>query len=84
MAISADSAEQGRKLIARLGLRFPLLADPELKVIGAYRLVQKGKDASVPAVFIVDRMGRIIYRQIGESITDRASVKQLLARLGAN
>ena len=34
---------------------------------------------AVPAVFVVDREGVVRYRQIGESITDRSSLEELLA-----
>lgn len=49
------------------GLSFPILSDKELKVIDAYGLRHKGAaingaDIARPAVFIVDKAGKIKWR----------------------
>ena len=70
IAISADSTENNLSLHNRLGLDFPLLSDPGMKIgedYGVYRSddFEDGPDPhNEPAVFIVDAEGKIAYSQI--------------------
>ena len=73
--------EDSRKLTGRLGLRFPLLSDPGLRVIAAYGVAMAGRPIAVPAVFVVDRDRKILHRHIGTSVTDRPSPEAILAHL---
>lgn len=73
-----DETEDSNKLAGSLGIRFPLLADPGLKAALSFGVAMDGEDIAVPSVFIVGKDGRIHYRYIGESITDRPSPADLI------
>lgn len=81
VGISVDSPEESKKLVKRLSLRFPLLSDPKMKVISVYGVAMEGRDIAVPSVFVVDRSGRIRYRHVGESITDRPEAEAVLEQV---
>ena len=83
IAISADSQADSRELARRLKLRFPLLSDPELRVISAYGLAMTGQDIAVPATLIVDPKGEIIFRHVGETMVDRPALLDILAQVPA-
>lgn len=82
MAISVDTTEESVALAGKLGIRFALLADPGLKAALAYGVAMDGEEIAVPAVFVIARDRRIVYRHIGESIVDRPSPDDLLEALG--
>jgi peroxiredoxin len=77
-AISVDTREESAELAAKLGARYPLLADERLEVALAFGVAMEGRDIAVPAVFVVLPDGRIFFRQVGESLADRPSNAQLL------
>jgi peroxiredoxin len=56
----------------------PLLLDKDLVAVDALGI--RG-DLAKPATYILDRKGNVVYAYVGESTTDRPSVKALLAQL---
>ena len=52
-----------------------------MKVIRNYGVAMKGRDIAVPAVFVVNRSLRIIYRYVGANVTDRPDTKTVLLQL---
>ncbi len=66
LGISADDVERHRKFAEKLGLRFPLLADPEKKVIQAYgawgtkNLYGKKVEGTMRYTYVIDPEGRIL------------------------
>lgn len=81
MAISADDRAESEKLASDLDLRFPLLADTDLRVAAEYGVVAKGRDIAVPAVFIIREDRRILWEHIGETITDRPADEDILEQV---
>ena len=81
VAVSADDAARTADWAADEGIPFPLLTDPGARSITAWGLREEGEMRSVPALFVVDRQGRFRFRQIGESITDRAEIDDVLTVL---
>ena len=59
-------------------LKFPLVFDPELKVVD---LLGIRKDLSKPATYILDQAGKVRYAYVGSTLADRPSVKALLEQL---
>ncbi len=58
---------------------FPLLADVELRVARAYGVYDHAHDLALPAVLLLDRRdGAVVWKQVGESIADRAAVRDVL------
>ena len=66
LGISADDVERHRKFAEKLGLKFPLLADPEKKVIQAYgawgtkNLYGKKVEGTMRYTYVIDPEGRIL------------------------
>ena len=56
----------------------PLLLDKDLVAVDALGI--RG-DLAKPATYILDRKGNVVYAYVGESTTDRPSVKALLGQL---
>jgi peroxiredoxin len=77
-AISVDEPEDTIKFAGQIGARYPLLRDDALHVSIAYGVAMEGRDIPVPAVFVVLPDGRIFWRQVGESVSDRPTNAQIL------
>ena len=66
LGISADDVERHKKFAEKLGLKFPLLADPEKKVIQAYgawgtkNLYGKKVEGTMRYTYVLDPEGRIL------------------------
>jgi peroxiredoxin len=71
------------KLAADLGLRFPLLSDPDLRVATAYGVAMKGRDIAVPSVFVVRTDRSIAFRKVGETMADRPTADEVVAQVTA-
>ena len=86
LAISVDSPEQSKALAESAEITFPLLSDPECKVIDAYGLRHRGAsinggDIARPAVFIIDRDGKIAWRALTENWRVRVRPEMILEQL---
>jgi len=80
--ISVDSDEKNRAMVDKLLLPFPLLSDPESKVIREWGVLNQAEgDIAKPAIFGIRRDGAIGYRYIGEDFTDRPDDVELFARV---
>jgi glutaredoxin-dependent peroxiredoxin len=78
-AISADPLPTSRDLQQRLGLTFPLGADPDLRVIRAFGVEMADQPISLPATFVLARgTGEIVFRYVGETAFDRPRIDALL------
>lgn len=88
VAVSVDSPQHSRQAVDRLGLTFPLLSDTEHKTIQDFGLVHHaggpgGEDIAIPAQFLIDRDGRILWRRIAGRIQDRPDPRDVLRTLQA-
>jgi peroxiredoxin len=73
-----DPKEESVKLAQELGLHFPLLRDDGLRVASAYGVAMEGRDIAVPSVFVVNKDRAIVWKQVGENMTDRASPAEVV------
>ena len=72
LGVSADDVESHKRFAEKYGLNFPLLADPERKVIGAYgawgtkNLYGKEAEGALRQTFLIDPEGRIarVWRKV--------------------
>ncbi len=83
VAISVDEPADSVSLAGKLGISFPLLSDPGLKTTLAFGVAMDGEEIAVPATFIVTKDKRIVFVKVGESVTDRPSVSDLLEQIDA-
>ena len=64
LGISNDTPEEAARLMRELGLSFPILSDPAMEVIRAYRMKGQGMEMADMGYVIIDKQGRIHARQI--------------------
>ena len=81
MGISVDEISDSVALAGKLGISYPLLADPGLKAALAFGVAMQGDEIAVPSVFVVSKDRRIVFTKVGESVLDRPSVATLLAEI---
>lgn len=75
-----DAPADSRRFAADYGIGFPLLSDEDAAVAGRYVGVTSDH-AALPGVTIIDRDGRIAFRQQASSKDDRMSAAELVATL---
>jgi peroxiredoxin len=80
VAVSSDP-EDPPKMRAKAGVTFQVYADPDLAAITKWGVLDEGNDIALPATFIVDTTGRIVFRYIGENASDRVLLKVILKEL---
>ena len=81
--ISVDSTEINRRQSQKLGYTFPLLSDPDAKVIRAYGVLHPGAgpkkaDIARPAEFLLDSNGIVRWVNLTENIAVRARPEEAL------
>lgn len=81
-AISIDSPVKGLEMAELTGAGFPILSDVDAEVTRDYGVYNLLKDnLATPSVFIVAPGGRIEWRYVGQSISDRLGPDQILAEV---
>ena len=81
-AIVVDPEENNRAMVEKLLLPFPILSDPESRVIREWDLLNAAEhDIAKPAVFGIRRDGTISYQYVGGDYTDRPTDEELFAGL---
>ena len=87
LAVSVDAPADSRKVTEAYALAFPLLSDPHAEVIEAYGVEHPdgGLDGTIarPATFLIDREGRVVWRDLTESWRVRVRAAELVRRLEA-
>ena len=87
--ISLDRPDESRDLARKLGLGFPLLFDAHSKTIDRYGLrdpAYKGEKLDGvprPAVFVLDKEGRIRWSKIESDYRERPTSEEVAAALDA-
>ena len=79
-AICVDSVEQNLAMVNKLLLPFPVLSDPEARVIepwGVLNAAEKG--IAKPALFLVHPDWSVPFSYVGEDFTDRPTDEELFA-----
>lgn len=82
-----DQVDANRRLAERLKLNFPLLSDPDRRVVQLYgveeRKTGEGYPPGIanPAVFVVDSTGKIRFKYVSRDYADRPPNSTLLAAL---
>ena len=83
MAISVDPVQVSRVLAEKVGITFPLLSDPEQKVIRPYDLLHirggpKGVNIARPAEFLIDPTGTVRWVYLTDDATVRVRGDELV------
>jgi peroxiredoxin len=83
LAISVEGAEKGQSVSDLLDLQYPVLSDPDHRVVdqyGVYNLL--GDELATPSVFLIDLEGIIRWEYVGQDTRDRPSNEMILEQLG--
>jgi hypothetical protein len=80
LAISEDKPEDSAGFAHDYGIAFPLLSDTDGQVARTYAGMSSDKSA-LPGVTIIDRNGRIVFRQVASAKDDRMTATQVLAEI---
>ena len=94
-ALSMDKPDQSRDFAQKIAadgrgeIRFPLLSDPEHRVIDGYGLRdpayagQQFDGIPRPSVYVVDKTGRVAWAKVEEDYTQRPTNQEIRAALDA-
>ena len=64
-------------------LPFPLLSDPEGRVMTKWGIYDENQRIAIPSIFVVRSDHSIVYRYVGDDFADRPGDDELLAALGS-
>jgi len=83
VGISVDPPDVSRRQSQRMGYTFPLLSDPDAKIIRRYDVLHpgagpKGADIARPAEFLLDSNGVVRWVNLTDNIAVRARPGQVL------
>jgi alkyl hydroperoxide reductase subunit AhpC len=82
VAVATDTPELRDQLVAKLGLKFPVVSDKEQTIIHAFGVQQEECECSLPALYVLDAKNQIRLAQVGENIVDRATSADIAKALG--
>lgn len=84
LAISADSVASHDRWCEKLGgLPYPLLADTKLAATKEYGVLNLNGDQALRALFVVDRKGRLSWKNENYDVRNPAQYRLLLDAIGA-
>jgi peroxiredoxin (alkyl hydroperoxide reductase subunit C) len=81
LGVSVDSWYSNQEFARKLGLSFPLLSDFDRAACAAYGVLIPGRGYSNRAYFVVDKQGRVVWREISPTPAEIPSVEDALAAL---
>lgn len=81
VAISVDPPATSAELAKKLGVTFPLLSDESRATIRAFGVEDVENGISWPAIFVIDKQGRIVWRSLTQTYKVRAMPGQILESL---
>lgn len=76
--ITSTDEQQSQIVVRDLGLKMPLLSDPNCGVFRAYKVGQ-ALGAPLPAQFLLDSEGKILYKHLFSFLSPNAKIETLLA-----
>jgi peroxiredoxin len=81
VAISSDAPDVRDRLVGKLGLTFPVLADPDRRIIKLYGVEDAENEIAWPALFVIGQDGVIRERVMLDTYKQRPIVTQVLAAI---
>jgi peroxiredoxin len=79
LMITSTDERQSQIVVKDLSLKMPLLSDPTCNVFYAYNLGQ-ALGAPLPAQFVLDKDGKLLYKHLFSFLDHNASIETLLAQ----
>lgn len=81
LGVSVDSHWSNTAFAERLGLSFPLLSDFKRTTSAAYGVLDEERGFSERALFVIDRDGRLAYRDVSPVLSEIPDNEALIAAL---
>ncbi len=81
LGISVDSWYANQEFARKLGLSFTLLSDFDRAACAAYGVLAPDRGYARRALFLLDKAGRVVWREIAATPTDVPSTHDALAAL---
>ena len=82
--IVVDPVENNAAMVDKLLLPFPILSDPEGRVIRDFGVWSDGEGGTAkPSLFLVEPDGSVAFRYVGEDFADRPTDDELFAAVAA-
>ena len=83
IGLAVDPPEKSRGVIERNNLNYSILSDPGAAVIRQFGVLherggERGQDIAIPAMFLIDREGNIVWRRVAQRIQDRPDPQTLI------
>jgi DNA polymerase III epsilon subunit family exonuclease len=72
--VSVDSHHANTAFAKQLGIGFPLLSDFDKRTIAAYGVLDSRRGTSGRAVFVIDKQGTVVYRDVSSAPQDPAQI----------
>ncbi|XFA73633.1 peroxiredoxin family protein [Thermosynechococcaceae cyanobacterium Okahandja] len=82
LVVTSTDLQQSEKVAADLGLKMPLLVDPQCTLFRKYRTGQ-ALGAPLPAQFLIDQQGRLCYKHLFSFFEANAPISRLLQAVDA-
>lgn len=76
LMITSTDPRQSQIVVRDLGLKLPLLSDPSCRVFKAYQVGQ-ALGAPLPAQFVLDKSGKLVYKHLFSFLEPNASIEKL-------
>jgi len=73
-AVSIDTPEHAQKVVQQFGLTFPILSDPEMRVIRPYGMKGERMEMADLGYVVIDREGHIRAKRIDREFGDRVEL----------
>lgn len=80
LMVTSTDYEQSKQVVKDLGLKMPLLSDPTCGIFQKYEVGQ-ALGAPLPAQFVLDTEGKILFKHLFSFIESNASIDELLHHL---
>jgi peroxiredoxin len=81
LGVSVDSHWANTAFAERLGLSFPLLSDFKRAASAAYGVLNEERGFSERALFVIDRDGRLAYRDVSPTLAEIPDNEALITAL---
>lgn len=80
VAVTADPPAEVQRAVEELGLAYPVVG-VDSATLAAWGVVDTAGSPPLPASYLVDRRGVVVFRHLGRNAADRASDIEILAAL---
>ena len=81
VGISVDPIENNQSMVEKLLLPFPLLSDPEGRVIKKWSVWNASEAIAKPSIFAIRKDGSIAWAYVGRDFADRPTDDELFSSI---